>query len=200
MRNLQSLIDSPQESMEIEYKNWLEGLSSNLKKAQLAKEIIALSNHGGGYIVIGFTDVNSVLTECAPENNELDAFNVDSVVSVIQRYVVPAIQVEVQYLKQTGSDIKHPIIIVPSSERLPLWAARESPDNGDTLKTNTIYIRRPGAQSSPPRSQDDWEKLLERLVLGRMSQITEAVRSVVDPRSEQVEVCLLYTSPSPRDS
>ena len=140
MRDLQKIIDAPQESLEIEFKNRLDGLSCNLKKSVLAKEIIALSNHGGGCIIIGFNDNDSVLTECAPEEGDIDAFNVDSICSLIQRYVVPAIQVEVHYLQQNGSEISHPIIVVPGVSRLPLWAARDSPDSGNTLRTNTIYL------------------------------------------------------------
>lgn len=188
MRDLQVLLDNPQESMEVEYKNWLGGLAENQEKAVLAKEIIALSNHGGGFVVIGFNDDNSVLTECEPEVGELDAFSVDSVVSVIHRYVTPAIQVEVQNVSRADSAIEHPVIVVPAAERMPLWAARASPDNGNTLKQNTVYIRRPGGQSAPPQTQDDWERLLERLVLGRISQITDAVRSVIDPRTSIVSV------------
>jgi predicted HTH transcriptional regulator len=53
---IQFLINNLHENLEVEVKNWLNGLQSNDEKATLAKEIIALANHGGGYIFIGFED------------------------------------------------------------------------------------------------------------------------------------------------
>jgi hypothetical protein len=44
-----------------------------------------------------------------------------------------------------------------------VWAKHGSPDE-KTLKAATVYIRRAGGFSEPPRNQDDWEKLIDRLV------------------------------------
>src|ERR1051326_7461214 len=44
---LQELVDQPAETLEAEYKSWLD-LSANAVKADLARHIAALANHGGG--------------------------------------------------------------------------------------------------------------------------------------------------------
>ena len=60
IEELQPLIIEPREALEYEYKDWLD-LTSNEHKATLAKAAIALANHGGGYIVIGFKEQGQTL-------------------------------------------------------------------------------------------------------------------------------------------
>ena len=49
---LVGLLGEPREAADIEVKEWLD-LASNEHRASLAKEIIALANHGGGFVLIG---------------------------------------------------------------------------------------------------------------------------------------------------
>jgi predicted HTH transcriptional regulator len=49
------LVDTPNETLEVEYKSWLD-LDDNETRADLARHIAAIANHGGGYIVFGFDD------------------------------------------------------------------------------------------------------------------------------------------------
>jgi len=178
---LQFLIDHLQENLEVEVKNWLNGLAGNGDKATLAKEIIALANSGGGYIFIGFNDEGADLPEVEPQEGELEAFNQDAVSSVVQRYITPPCQCRVEMISQAGSDAQHPVIIVPGDHRTPLFAARGGP-NGE-LDSGKVYVRRPGGNSEHARNQDDWEKLIERLVKARQSDMLSAIREVLDPSS-----------------
>lgn len=52
---LQELVDDPNETLDSEYKSWLD-LSNSASRADLARHIAALANHGGGAMVLGFTD------------------------------------------------------------------------------------------------------------------------------------------------
>lgn len=178
---IQSFIDNLQESIEIEVKNWLNGLSNNTDKAKLAKEIIALANNGGGYIFIGFRDENGEFPEIEPEDGEFEAFTQDNISSLVHRFVHPPCECQVKIFKQMGSEIEHPVITVSGDHRTPLWAARGN--DGGGLLNDKIYIRRPGANSEEPRTQDDWEKLIDRLVKARQSDLLEAIRGVLEPSS-----------------
>jgi predicted HTH transcriptional regulator len=51
----QELVDAPNETLEVEYKSWLD-LSENGARADLARHIAAIANSGGGDIVFGFDD------------------------------------------------------------------------------------------------------------------------------------------------
>ena len=176
---IEQIASALRETLDIEVKNWLGGLTERTDQAKLAREIIALGNHGGGYIFIGFSDVEGH-PEIQPRDNEERAFTQDIISGVVERYIEPSCQVNVETVQLAGSEIAHPVITVPGSHRTPLWAKRGAADE-EILKNATIYIRRPGAKSEPPRTQDDWEKLIDRFVKSRQSELVAAMRSVLNP-------------------
>ena len=53
--DLDDLIHEPREALDIQVKEWLD-LADNDHRSMIAKEIIALANHGGGFLVIGFEE------------------------------------------------------------------------------------------------------------------------------------------------
>ena len=53
---LADLLLNPQESLDVEYKGWVELAGNDQHKALLAKAIMALANSGGGFVVVGFTE------------------------------------------------------------------------------------------------------------------------------------------------
>ena len=179
---IQFQIDNLNENLTIEVKNWLGGLSNNDEKSKLAKEIIALANGGGGYIFIGFDDTTDGHPEIEPNEGEREAFTQDNIASLVQRYLDPPCQCEISLFCQTGSNIQHPVIKVPGEHRTPVWAKRDSPDHG-SLKKATVYVRRPGGCSEPAQTQDDWEKLIDRLVKARQIDQLDAIREIINPSS-----------------
>ena len=54
-RQLESLTRNPREELGVELKGWLD-LSQGEHKADLAKALMALANHGGGYVLLGYDD------------------------------------------------------------------------------------------------------------------------------------------------
>lgn len=64
---LEALLSEPREDLSVEYKAWLD-LSTSEGKATIAKAAIALANHGGGFIVLGFTEnQNTFASQARPE-------------------------------------------------------------------------------------------------------------------------------------
>ena len=178
---VQFIIDNLQESLEVEVKNWLNGLQDNANKAKLAKEIIALANNGGGYVFIGFNDAIDKLSEIQPKAGEFEAYTQDAIAAVVHRYVTPPCQCRLEFAARAGSNITHPVIIVPGKHRTPLFAKSGGP-NGE-VENAKVYVRRPGGYSEPAKNQDDWEKLIERLVKARQSEMLGAIRETIDPSS-----------------
>ena len=123
---LSFLINNLREDQEVEIKNWLNCLAERSDQATLAKEIIALANHGGGYVFIGFEDDEPHASIDAPNGWE-DSFSHDAIANVIERYVSPPCQCEVHILQRDGEDVSHPVIVVPGNHRTPLLARRGSP-------------------------------------------------------------------------
>ncbi|MCY4056125.1 MAG: ATP-binding protein [Cyanobacteria bacterium MAG CAR4_bin_6] len=180
---IQFLVNNLQESLDVEVKNWLNGFQENGDKAKLAKEIIALANSGGGLIFIGFEDQGDViLPEIKPAVGELEAFTQDAIAEIVQRYVSPPCQCRVEMVSRKGSENQHPVIIVPGEHRTPLFAAKGSRD-GRSLASGKVYIRRPGGYSEEARTQDDWEKLIDRLVKARQGDMLDSIREILSPSS-----------------
>lgn len=181
---IQFLVDNLQEGLDLEAKNWLNGLRDKSDKAKLAKEIIALANNDGGRIFIGFEDQgDAVLPEIQPKEGELEAFTQDAIAGIVQHYVSPPCQCRVEMVSRNGSENQHPVIVVPGNHRTPLFAAKGSPD-GKSLNHGKVYVRRPGGHSEEARTQDDWEKLIDRLVKARQGDMLDQIREVLNPSSE----------------
>ena len=53
--NLRDLIEFPMETLENEYKGWVD-LDDKITQAKIARHLAALTNHGGGHLVFGFRD------------------------------------------------------------------------------------------------------------------------------------------------
>lgn len=179
------LINNLREDQEVEIKNWLNCLANRADQAKLAKEIIALANHGGGYVFVGFEDEEPHPSIEAPDGWK-DAFSQDSIAGVIERYVTPPCQCEVHILTREGEEAEHPVIVVPGDHRTPLFANRGSPEGAEAFERTDVFVRRPGGKSQRASTQDDWEKLINRLVRARRDEMLAAVRGVLDPEGELI--------------
>src|SRR6202158_1280172 len=176
--DLDDLVNEPRETLDVEVKEWLD-LTDNDHRALVAKEIIALANHGGGVLVIGFeeqADGTFKLSGGRPSN--LDAWSQDSIQSIIAKYVDPGVQCRVHHRSRNGSIEKYPIIVVPGGHRAPIRAKAGSPD-GKKLVPHRVYIRRPGPASEEPKAAEEWDRFFERCLQNRRAELLEAMRSIM---------------------
>ncbi|MEO1594423.1 MAG: RNA-binding domain-containing protein [Pseudomonadota bacterium] len=175
MQDLETLIDTPNESETVEYKGWLDlhSRGQNPDRAILAKALIALRNHGGGYVVIGFDDeANQPLAPLAkPE--EYQDFDGDVVQGIIRRHASPAFHCDLMIEKG------HPIIQVPAGVTEPVITVGGSPDNGATLASGKYYIRCPGPESREPRDGLEWKALIDRCVANNRDEIVNRIIPVL---------------------
>jgi predicted HTH transcriptional regulator len=81
--DLIELLDNPDETLAVEYKSELD-LSDPRSKADFARHVAALANHGGGHLVFGF---NNDLTRAA--QTEFPAVDRDAVAGIIKSYLNP---------------------------------------------------------------------------------------------------------------
>lgn len=180
--HLQSLVDEPREALDVEVKRWLD-LSDKPGQATLAKAAIALANHGGGYVVLGFAeqpDGSFVSCDLRPES--LEGFSQDAIARIIVAYAEPSFQVVVKHIARRDSDVRHPVIVVPGSHRTPILAKKGSPDQ-KTLVTGRAYIRRPTPESAEPSNAMEWRDLLDRCIRAGRDSLLDAIRDVLDGSS-----------------
>lgn len=162
--DLADLVDNPRETLDIELKSWLE-LSNNVNKANIARHIAALCNHGGGYLVFGFQD-DFLVDPDRP--TLLDAYNHDTFNAIIKRYLLPVFECHVLKVASSAGQ-EYPVVRVPGHEATPVCTVRDGPQDANGrpqgLRSGTYYIRVPGPESAPITSPQQWSALIRRCTL-----------------------------------
>lgn len=177
-RRLESLTRNPREDLEVELKGWLN-LDQGEHKADLVKAILALGNHGGGYVLIGYDDVTR--RPIPLPAGAMSGYDQDTVNGVVRRYADPQIHVQVERAPDAnGND--HPVIVVPGGHSVPVRCKRDGP-GGAHIRQHAIYIRRPGPSSEEPQTAQEWQELIRRCVLNDRDNLLEQVSSILQPLS-----------------
>jgi hypothetical protein len=173
--DLQELVRSPREDLHIELKEWIDP-SDKKVRAKLAKELIALHNHGGGYLVVGFLDGPPVEPDtCRPAT--LEAFSTDNFNNAIKAFAEPAFHCVVHLVAHPDTGEQYPVIVVPPGVTVPVRCKADSPDGSAQL--DKYYIRRPGPESCPPQTAADWDALLNRCILSKKEELLDSLRSIL---------------------
>ena len=173
-RDLKPLIVFPREDLASEYKSWLN-LTDEHDKATLAKAAIALANHGGGFIVIGFEEQNQGLV-AIPRPAGSPNITQDSVNGVIRRYAEPEFHCEVHNVPHPATGEPHVVVVVPSTLTVPVMSRRDYPK---VIAQNRCYIRKPGPRSEEPVTSEEWRTLLNRCVRANRNDMLESIRGIV---------------------
>lgn len=181
VRQLSEFVTYPRESLEIELKAWLDP-TSNDDRARIAKELIALANHGGGYLIIGFEEVGGDWVPSTPRPNNLNAFNQDAINGIVARYADPEFHCDVHHVTPQGEDVAYPVIVVAGGKTVPVRASRDGP-NQRFISQNTYYVRRPGPNSEPPQSGREWDQLLHRCLTNRRENLLDDIRHILEGKA-----------------
>ena len=179
--DLQTLIGAPREHLAVEYKYWLD-LTKKGEQATLAKAAIAIANHGGGFVVIGFEEVESHLIP-KQRSDDIPVITQDAVNAVIRRYATPEFHCELSLVQGKANGVEHPVIRVPGNLTEPVMSKRDC--NG-VIAANRYYIRKPGPRSEELRSGEEWRALISRCVLANREDLLEAIRSIFLGRIESI--------------
>lgn len=183
LQRLSDLLKNLREDLDLEVKSWLNLRDSNHDKANLAKAIIAMANHGGGTIVLGFKEHSGEMSEDEGRPEDLGVYSQDIINGIVQGYCDPSFQCAVRMVSdQHGA--KFPVISVRGGHKVPIRARKGGP-HGNELQNNAIYIRRPGPSSEEPRSYDDWDQLLSRCLKNRGEDFLDQIRGFLSGSAQQ---------------
>lgn len=183
IEELQPLITEPREALDAEYKGWLD-LTTNEHKATLSKAVIAMANHGGGYVVLGLEDRGAMLVSSA-RPQEVPEISQDTVNAAVHRYVTPEFHCEVYNVPHPESGVVHPVVVVPGNMTEPIMSKR---DCQGVIAQNRCYIRKPGPRSEEPQTGEEWRTLLRRCVQAGRDDMLDAIRSIVSGRVDAVAI------------
>jgi hypothetical protein len=177
IQDLQPLVTEPREDLGSEYKDWLD-LTKNEHRAIVAKAAIALINHGGGFIILGFADTVSGL-QSNPRPAVIPEITQDAINASIRRYASPEFHCEMYSVIHPVTKAIHPVIVVPGTMTEPVMSKRDCPN---VIAQNKCYIRKPGPRSEEPQTGEEWRTLLNRCVRAGRDDMLEAIRSIVSGR------------------
>lgn len=187
--DVQALIDTPCRSLDVEYKSW-RNLNHNEDRAELARDIAALANHGGGHVIFGFDqdslipeDTHPFQTNCTPEQ----------VRAIVRAFLDPPVACEVATLRSALGNL-HPTIRVAGHATVPICIRQDGPLVGSArlVERGEYYIRKHEACARAPyigvsRPQScridapqDWLPLIRRCV----RQDREALLAMIDASIE----------------
>lgn len=189
---LQELLRVPREDLDIELKRWMDPLDK-VVQAKFAKELIALQNHGGGYLVIGFRDEHPPVAD--PDRPaSLEQFSTDLFNNILKKYAEPSFHCTSHVVAHPVTGELYPVVSVPGGSRVPVRCKADGPDGGKSIKLDTYYTRRPGPESSPPQSGAEWDALLQRCLLNRKDELLVSLSSLLG--GGQTVVPVAVSSPS----
>lgn len=176
-RRLIDLVDNPRETLDVELKDWLDLRGNQDHKALIAKGLLALANHGGGFLLIGFEDGPDPKRSERGEPNTLDSYSQDIINGIVQSYADPPFHCAVEHVVHSSGK-SHPVVIVPGMHRVPIRAKRSGPDKKYVIE-NTVYIRRPGPRSEAPQSGREWDEVFARCLAARKDEFLTTIRNIV---------------------
>ena len=187
IEDLSDLVDNPRETLEIEVKQWLD-LQDPVVRANLARHMAALFNHGGGYLVFGIRDD---LTIDPGRPSSLDGFNRDTLSAIVKKYLSPAFQCDVTIVT-SASEGEFPIVRVPGHGVVPVCAKQNGPHDANGkpqgIRVGTCYIRAPGPESIAISSPQDWSALIRRCTLNDRDALLRDMALILRDREAMAPV------------
>ena len=178
-RNIEAILRSPSESLDVEIKGWLDPTNRGKDRANLAKAMIALANHGGGFILIGFTESPEGHIPSTERPPDLGSYSTDTINDIVKRYAEPLFHCELYHVLHPETEDKHPVIHVPGGHSVPIRSKRAGP-GGQAIRQDVYYIRRPGPASESPQSGQEWNGLVRRCIVNAKSELAHQFRLILE--------------------
>ena len=176
-QRVQELVDRPSESLSVELKRWIDP-SGPEGTSKLVRTLLALRNHGGGYLVIGFD--NDTL-QPDRENVPVDVrstFHIDKIQGIISHYASEPFEISIEFPERAGQ--LYPVIVVPPGVKTPVASKSDlHVESRKLISTDEVYIRSLRSNNTPSTTKAgwrDWVHIMEVCFDGREADIGRFVR------------------------
>lgn len=166
---------NPSETLDFEVKQWLD-LDEVEAQGLVAKALIALENHGGGFLLFGYRETPEKRLEPDPARpSSLQQYTTDVLNAIIKRRAEPAFNVEVTLQRHPESGLEYPLVRVHGQSKVPVRSDSSTP--GNSLRQHTYYIRAAGPESRSPKTAAEWDGLLRRSIANQREEIVALFRA-----------------------
>jgi hypothetical protein len=165
----------PDERLDFEVKGWLN-LAEQRAIGTVVKALIALENHGGGFLLIGYTEENKRHVPDPKRPDSLEQYTTDFINGLLRRRAEPVFHVEVSLQRHPETGLEYPLVRVSGNSMVPVRSCSAAEHS---LKDNTYYIRAPGPESRAPKDGAEWDRLVRRAVLNQREEIVRVLRAVM---------------------
>jgi hypothetical protein len=170
-------LTNPSESLDFEVKQWLD-MADAESQGIVAKALIALENHGGGFLLFGYKeDATKRLIPDESRPASLGPYLTDSLNFIIKRRAEPAFHVEVTLQTHPVTNQQYPLVRVAGRSKVPIRS--DSATAGGSLKQYVYYIRCPGPESRGPASAAEWDALLRRCLRNQREEVVDLLRTLL---------------------
>lgn len=189
---IQSLVDDLGEGLPVEVKNWIDPDTPE-GQAKIVRACLAMRNHGGGFLVIGFNN-KTYLPEPAPIYDPRVVFDTDAINVLVNRYASERFEVVVHFPTRDGR--KFPVleaapgVVTPVATRRPLQSNGADGSIRSLVKADTVYVRTMNSNGTPSTTEaghQDWRALVERCFDNREAGIGRFLRRHLGERGAEVE-------------
>ena len=163
------------ESKDLDYKaaaGWNE--SDKGACCALVKDILAMANTLGGFIVIGVSDQATEFSFDGVSSDQAKTFDTTRLNRFLQSYADPPINARLRKVRHNSKVFV--MIEVPAFSDTPHVCQKAYPD---VLSSPTLYVRTDNNESAPVRCAADFKSVVERAVRNRGDALLAAFRSVL---------------------
>ena len=181
----QSLLTSPGERQDVEYKASISFAANSEFDLKLVKHILGMANIGGGWIVIGHED-GTLQPDPNHSDDVTDTYDTTLLSAAVNKVIEHGQTVRLVVHKELNprTRLTYPVIRVQGFERTPFICRSTKPDNKKpVLQEGKVYIRRPGAETTEIQTSEDWDELLKRCVSQRrgefLSEFADMARRMI---------------------
>lgn len=170
------IVNRGYESKDLDYKQatfWKE--TDKAACCELVKDILAMANTGGGFIVLGVEERNEGFNFLGMSHEQLATFDTTRLNNFVQRYADPPINTRL-----IKHEEKFVVIVVPAFSETPHLCVK---DYEGVLRTHTLYIRTDNNASAPLGSSSDFRVLLAQAVRNSHAEFLSKLDAVLKGRS-----------------
>jgi hypothetical protein len=175
---ISDLVRYPRESLSTEVKAWFDP-STPEGHAKIVRCALAMRNHGGGVMLIGFDNATGDPVANDRPADVRVAFHIDRIQGLITRFASESFEVAVHFIERDGS--LFPVVEIPQGIRTPVASKSSLTDSAgrQLIRENRVYVRTLDANNTPSSSEaiwKDWNRIVETCFDNREADIGRFLR------------------------